>query len=172
MESSQWENWKHLFCHKLLIILLKSWENTIFKCQYNLITGYLVWRPPSCGWWTWMACALCRPIWDSSVIGGCQHGPLEENRDTTYLKKGSSAHNSLRSVVMDKYLVNRVHYYLNCRYLCQLCIASSPRPKGHLMYCHHLASVIRSLTFSHFVCGKVIFLQNRNKHILKLLSFE
>jgi hypothetical protein len=47
------------------------------------------------------------PYGDSSVIGGCQHGPLEENRDTTYLKKGSSAHNSLRSVVMDKYLVNR-----------------------------------------------------------------
>jgi hypothetical protein len=25
-------------------------------------TDMLVWRPPSCGWWTWMACALCRPI--------------------------------------------------------------------------------------------------------------
>jgi hypothetical protein len=24
------------------------------------------------------------PYGDSSVIGGCQHGPLEENRDTTY----------------------------------------------------------------------------------------
>jgi hypothetical protein len=119
-----------------------------------------------------MACALCRPIWGflchrrlpAWTFGGKQRYDI--------FKKGSSAHNSLRSVVMDKYLVNRVHYYLNCRYLCQLCIASSPRPKGHLMYCHHLASVIRPLTFSHFVCGKVNFLQNRNQHILKLLSFE
>jgi hypothetical protein len=32
------------------------------------------------------------PYGDSSVIGGCQHGPLEDNSDTTYLKNGSSAH--------------------------------------------------------------------------------
>jgi len=29
-------------------------------------------------------------------------------------------------------------------------IFSSPGPKGHVRYCHHLVSVIRPLTFSHF----------------------
>jgi NADH:ubiquinone oxidoreductase subunit E len=27
---------------------------------------------------------------------------------------------------------------------------SSPDPKGHVRYCHHLASVVRPLTFSYF----------------------
>jgi hypothetical protein len=30
------------------------------------------------------------------------------------------------------------------------CLISSPDPKGHLRYCHHLASVVRLLTFSYF----------------------
>ena len=29
-------------------------------------------------------------------------------------------------------------------------IFSSPNPKGHVRYCHHLASVVRPLTFSYF----------------------
>ena len=31
--------------------------------------------------------------------------------------------------------------------LCKTAIFSSPDPKGHVRYCHHLASVVRPLTF-------------------------
>ena len=36
------------------------------------------------------------------------------------------------------------------KYLVVATFFSSPDPKGHVRYCHHLASVVRPLTFSYF----------------------
>ena len=46
----------------------------------------------------------------------CSHGPLsEDDRTKKYLKKGSPAMKALREIVLNKRLLNNVHYYLNFR---------------------------------------------------------
>ena len=56
--------------------------------------------------------------YSSSSVSSCLHGPLV--RDVCdvkeWLKKGSPPHQALRSIVLDKRLINQVHYYLNFRY--------------------------------------------------------
>jgi hypothetical protein len=40
--------------------------------------------------------------------------------------------------------------FLAAMFIGQMERNGSPDPKGHVRYCHHLASVIRPLTFSYF----------------------
>jgi hypothetical protein len=49
-------------------------------------------------------------------------------------------------------------YHLRLRVECTL--FSSPDPKGHVRYCHHLASVVRPLTFSNILFNKLSDIQN------------
>lgn len=45
----------------------------------------------------------------------CSHGPLAEDREAEWLKKGSKAHQALVRIVMDRRLLNNVQYFLNFR---------------------------------------------------------
>lgn len=45
----------------------------------------------------------------------CQHGPLCDDRQKGWLKAGSPTHNSLIEIVMNKRLISKIPYYLNCR---------------------------------------------------------
>lgn len=47
----------------------------------------------------------------------CEHGPLTSAREKGWLEKDSPAHVSLRSIVLDKRLLNNIPYYLNCRFI-------------------------------------------------------
>jgi hypothetical protein len=46
---------------------------------------------------------------------------------------------------------------------------SSPGPKGHVRYCHHLASIVRPLTFSYF---NLLLWNNLAKWNQKCQSFQ
>lgn len=50
----------------------------------------------------------------------CEHGPLTSAREKGWLEKDSPAHVSLRSIVLDKRLLNNIPYYLNCRSTAEL----------------------------------------------------
>ncbi|XP_055997869.1 uncharacterized protein LOC125647150 [Ostrea edulis] len=56
----------------------------------------------------------------SSGDSSCQHGPLVDDREKQFLEKGSSPHTALRKLVMDKRLLNKIPYYLNCRSTAEL----------------------------------------------------
>lgn len=45
----------------------------------------------------------------------CRHGPLLTPRDKGWLKPGSPPHVALRDIVMNKRLIQKIPYYLNCR---------------------------------------------------------
>ena len=46
----------------------------------------------------------------------CKHGPLCKERDKDWLKADSPAHGALVAIVLDKRFMNRIPYFLNCRY--------------------------------------------------------
>lgn len=46
----------------------------------------------------------------------CDHGPLTDEREKKWLEKDSSAHESLRRIVLDKRLLGNIPYYINFRY--------------------------------------------------------
>ena len=51
---------------------------------------------------------------ETSGEGKCSHEPLsEEDRNKPWMKKNSSAHKSLRGVVLDKNLMRTLRYYVN-----------------------------------------------------------
>lgn len=50
----------------------------------------------------------------------CQHGPLCEERQKGWLTKGSPAHDALIEIVMNKRLINKIPYYLHCRYVLKI----------------------------------------------------
>ncbi|CAC5358179.1 unnamed protein product [Mytilus coruscus] len=50
----------------------------------------------------------------------CNHGPLSEESEKTYMEKGSDAHIALRYIVMDIKLLKDIPYYLNCRSISDL----------------------------------------------------
>ena len=54
--------------------------------------------------------------YSNSEVNGCRHGPLEDEDLEKYLEKGEPAHEALRSIVMDKRLLNKIPYFLNFRY--------------------------------------------------------
>lgn len=53
----------------------------------------------------------------SMSAGSCSHGELEDcdRADKKWLEKGGPAHSALTRIVLDKRLLNNVHYYLNFR---------------------------------------------------------
>lgn len=50
----------------------------------------------------------------------CQHGSLTEERDKDWLEARSPAHVAARDIVRETRLLNKIPYYLNCRYISNL----------------------------------------------------
>ncbi|KAK3105134.1 hypothetical protein FSP39_017944 [Pinctada imbricata] len=44
-------------------------------------------------------------------FGQCSHGALDDARNKPWLEKGTKAHEALRRIVLDKRLLNNVHYF-------------------------------------------------------------
>lgn len=55
-----------------------------------------------------------------SQVTNCLHGPLTEERQTTWLSKGSAPHNALRMIVADKRFLGNIPYFLNARSTAEL----------------------------------------------------
>jgi hypothetical protein len=53
--------------------------------------------------------------YSNSGESACKHGPLNVDREKGWLKKGSAPHKALRDIVMNKRLLQKIPYYLNCR---------------------------------------------------------
>ncbi|XP_063405831.1 uncharacterized protein LOC134689792 [Mytilus trossulus] len=73
-----------------------------------------------CTWFGILHHVVNEHIWilsydDTFHNNTCNHGPLPEEREKSYMEKGSDAHKALRSIVMDDRLIKNILYYLNCR---------------------------------------------------------
>ena len=56
----------------------------------------------------------------NSGESACKQGPLNVDREKGWLKKGSAPHKALRDIVMNKRLLQKIPYYLNCRSISEL----------------------------------------------------
>ncbi|XP_065103967.1 uncharacterized protein [Paramisgurnus dabryanus] len=54
------------------------------------------------------------------ALGACQHGPLPEDREKAWLKKGSESHSRLTELVLDARWLKNVHKFLNFRSTAEL----------------------------------------------------
>ena len=50
------------------------------------------------------------------AVNPCQHGPLTEEQEGGWIEAGSPARLALRNIVLEKRLLKKIQYYLNCRY--------------------------------------------------------
>lgn len=65
--------------------------------------------------------------YSTSGVNGCEHDDLEEHKyreSKEYIQKGSLTHETLRSIIMDKRLLNKIPYFLNFRYAVSYCISA------------------------------------------------
>ena len=47
----------------------------------------------------------------------CKHGPLSSDRDKGMLERDSDPHVASRKIISEKRFLNKIHYYLNFRYV-------------------------------------------------------
>lgn len=65
--------------------------------------------------------------YSTSGVNGCEHDDLEEHKyreSKEYIQKGSLTHETLRSIIMNKRLLNKIPYFLNFRYAVSYCISA------------------------------------------------
>lgn len=61
--------------------------------------------------------------YSTSGVNGCEHDDLEVHKyreSKEYIQKGSLTHETLRSIIMDKRLLNKIPYFLNFRSTAEL----------------------------------------------------
>ena len=49
----------------------------------------------------------------------CSHGELTDDRDKAWIENESPAHSARTKIVLDKWFLNKIHYYLHFRYRCK-----------------------------------------------------
>ena len=48
----------------------------------------------------------------------CSHGELTDDRENAWIENGRPAHSARTKIVLDKWFLNNIHYYLHFRCKC------------------------------------------------------
>jgi hypothetical protein len=120
----------------ILILLWRVWcmsfKNWISGDDGAIFRVGVVQEHPMIFWQNLEQSCMFQKMYDNGMVNFRQNGQVYWKKTNKFNRK-----------------TNRpfAHFQLDSKILCFYTLFSSPDPKGHVRYCHHLASVVHPLTF-------------------------